>query len=128
MAVERTGLRACTQEDYAPLMAHFVLMLSVAERELGQAGAARRDLAASTGLRQRAAVEPRRVALAKLEAEEQAAADVIERPAAYVASIARARFKGAAIADLTERQLWMLVFDLRRNASRRRQKARGGAR
>jgi hypothetical protein len=128
IAVERAGIRACTQEDYAPLAAHFARVLGEAEASLGNPARARRSMRLADRMSQRAACAPRRVAAAKLESELHAAADCIERPRAYVASIARARFRTAALEDLTERQIWMLVYDLRRNASRRRTKAKGGRR
>ena len=64
-----------------------------------------------------------RVALWKLRQECQAAQDVIDNPRGYVAAISKNRFKTPAIETLSERQLWSLIFDLRRNAQRRRRKA-----
>jgi hypothetical protein len=105
--VERPGLTACRQEDFAPLKAHFL-------RLIGQEAMANR-------MQARAEMEPRRVALHRLEAEYGAVRDVIDRPAEYVFSIARARYKCGDLAELSEKQLWTLVFDLRRNAQRRRE-------
>ena len=105
---ERHGLREARQEEYLLLRAHFLGML-------GQQRMAQRDLVL-------AAVEPRRVALHKLEQEFAAVTDVIDRPQEYVEAIARARFK-IGLDDCGEKQLWVLLFDLRRNAQRRRKKA-----
>jgi hypothetical protein len=109
-AVERTGLRECRQEDFAQLKGHFL-------RLLGQPAMANR-------MQARAELEPRRVALWKLRHECEAVADVIGNAEAYVCGIARARFKVGTLAELGEKQLWILLFDLRRNAQRRRAKGR----
>lgn len=104
--VERAGIRECRQEDYDVVKAHFL-------RLLGHAEMAER-------MQARADVEPRRQALGKLHRECREASDVIDRPLEYVAAISAARFKTRTIDDLSEKQLWSLVFDLRRNAQRRR--------
>lgn len=109
-AVERSGLTALRQEDYAQVKGHFL-------RLLGQVSMADR-------MQARADMEPRRVALAKLRHECDAASDVIDRGLEYAAAIARSRFKTAEIEDLSEKQIWMLVFDVRRNAQRRRARER----
>jgi hypothetical protein len=113
MCCERPGLRQSRQEDYQLIRAHFL-------RLVGQDSMA--DRAVSRGVS-----EPRRVAEYKLDAECQAARDVIDAPRAYVESIARARYHGARIEELGEKQLWVLVFDLRRNAQRRRKRGAAGA-
>lgn len=110
LCTERAGIRECRQEDYDVVKAHFL-------RLIGQPAMAQR-------MQDRADVEPRRQALGKLRNECAAAADVIDHAEAYVAAIARARFKTRAIDDLNEKQIWGLVFDLRRNAQRRRAKGR----
>lgn len=132
MAVERPGVRQCVNEDYLMLMAHYADMHALALKKLCDFGGAMRLAARSEGLRRRAdalrteaLTEQRTWAQARLEKEYAAASDVIERPAAYVSSIARARFKTATLADLSERQIWMLIFDLRRNAARRRKQGGG---
>ena len=107
---ERAGLREARNEDFLPIQAHFLGML-------GQKAMADRRRAS-------AQMEPRRWALHKLGAECEAASDVIDRGLEYVGSIARARYHGAALDDLSEKQLWVLIFDLRRNAQRRRAKRR----
>lgn len=107
-AVSRSGLRACLNQDFQPLKAHFLELLGCEP--------------AAEAARFRAATDPRRQALAALEREMGDAADVIERPREYVAAIARCRFKGQPLEELTARQVWGLVFDIRRNAQRRRAK------
>jgi hypothetical protein len=107
---ERAGLCEARNEDFLALQGHFLGML-------GQtAMAERRNVQAQ--------LEPRRWALSKLRTECEAAADVIDRPWEYASSIARGRFKTAQMEELGEKQLWMLVFDIRRNAQRRRAKGR----
>jgi hypothetical protein len=109
-AVERPGLRDCRQEDYGQLKGWFL-------RLLGQPAMADR-------MQVRADLEPRRVALFKLRQECQAVADVIGNAESYVAAIARVRFKVSDLKELGEKQLWILLFDLRRNAQRRRKQGR----
>lgn len=108
-AVERPGISACRQEDFAQVKGHFL-------RLLGQAGMADR-------MQARAEMEPRRVAIWKLEHECGAVSDVIARPMEYAMSIARARYKVQTLSDLSTKQIWVLLFDLRRNAQRRRKRA-----
>ena len=72
----------------------------------------------------RAATDSLRQAMAKLRMELDRARDIIDNPEAYVATIARCRFKCPTI-DLSEKQIWMLIFDIWRNASRRRSKRAG---
>ncbi len=108
IACERGGLREARHEDYALIKAHFL-------RIIGNGPAADRQM-------DRAQLEPRRVALHKLGEECKAAEDVIGNGIAYVTSIARTRYHGAGLDDLSEKQIWGLVFDLRRNAQRRRAK------
>lgn len=106
---ERGGLREARNEDFLILQAHFLAML-------GQTQMADRRRAQSD-------MEPRRWALAKLKQECDAAADVIDRAWDYAASISRSRFKTSQIQELGEKQIWMLMFDVRRNAQRRRRKS-----
>lgn len=110
IAVERDGIRACRQEDFAQLKGYLLRLLG-AERQADR-------------MQARAEMEPRRIAEWKLDEECWKAQDVISRPHEYVFSIARARYKAGSLADLTVRQLWVLMFDLRRNAQRRRAKRR----
>jgi len=111
IAVERDSLRASTNEDFRYLKAHFLRLCG--------------DAVAADRLATSARLEPRQWARKKLEKECAAAADVIARPVEYVSSIARARFKVPDLDALAEKQLWILVFDVRRNAQRRRKTAAG---
>ena len=107
---ERGGLREARNEDFLPLQAHFLGML-------GQTAMAERR-------RAQADMEPRHWALAKLKQECEAATDVISHPWEYACSISRARFKTPQIEELGEKQIWSLIFDIRRNAQRRRAKGK----
>jgi len=69
--------------------------------------------------------DAQRQAMARLRRECDKARDVIEEPEAYVASIARSKYKTPAIEDLSPRQVTVLTFDLRRGAQKRRAKAEG---
>lgn len=109
IACERAGLREARNEDYGLIKAHLL-------RIIGQDAMADRQV-------DRAQIEPRRVALHKLGEECKAAEDVIDKPLEYVSAIGRARYHGAGLDDLGEKQIWGLVFDLRRNAQRRRAKS-----
>ena len=107
-AVGHAHLTACTQRQFPLIFAHLV-------RLGGAGGLADRWAARSLG-------DPVRQARHLLEREFVRARDVIDRPAEYVASIAKSRFKTTDLAVLSARQLWSLLFDLRRNAQRRRAK------
>lgn len=105
-ACHKQFLRSCVQEDWPRLMAHFL-------RILGRVDEARR-------YERRSAVGNIGVARYHLRQALEAAGDVIERPDAYAAAIARSRYKTGNLNELTARQIWGLVFDLRRSAARRR--------
>lgn len=104
--VGRESFRTMTQGDYAPLMAEF-------SRRAGKVVSA--DYWAKRG-----ATEPSRQALYILRREMNRVRDVIGDPDAYVITIARSKFKTGDLCELAERQLWTLVFDLRRGAQRKR--------
>lgn len=106
-AVGKGSLRACTQSDYLALRGHF-------RNLIGDIRQALRDHVASE-------TQGVRVALAKLRQECGKAADVIEAPWDYAASICRTRY-GCAPEELAEKKVWVLVFDLRRNVQRRRRR------
>ncbi|HMO03915.1 MAG TPA: hypothetical protein PKC67_02490 [Kiritimatiellia bacterium] len=108
-ACGRSSLCTATQKDYRALRGHFRALL-------GHKRAALRDFVASE-------VGDPGFVLAKLNHECTAASDVIARPFDYVQSIAKARFKTADLRSLSAKQVWNLVFDLRRDAQRRRRKA-----
>jgi len=104
---ERDGLKLCRNEDFCHLKAHFL-------RLSGQVALADKVEFAS-------ASDDRRRALAVLTREIAAARDVIEDPRRYVETIAASKFKREDIErDLTSRQVWTLVFDIRRAAQKRR--------
>ena len=105
-ACGKKHLTACTQRDFPWLMAHFL-------RAAGQNVIARQY---EVG----AALDPLRQARAKLEATMAEVAGAIERPREYAAAIARCKFKTTDLEALSPRQVWVLVFDLRRAAQRRR--------
>jgi len=126
MCCERDGLRECRQEDYAVVEAHMHWVLAEARRLSGREQAARRQRERAATMAVRAEGNPVRQARWKLRQEFLAAADVIEAPEAYAAHIARSKFRTAHIEDLSARQVWSLVFDLRRAAAARRK--RKGAR
>lgn len=69
--------------------------------------------------------DPQRQALAVLRREFARVRDVIEDPQQYVASIARSKFKSVDVEGLNAKQVWSLVFDLRRGAQKRRQHVQG---
>jgi hypothetical protein len=110
MVTERGGLTECRNEDFLPLQAQFL-------RLVGQTAMAERKVL-------KYEMEPLRWAQHKIMVECKTASDVIDRPHEYVLSIARARYKVQSLDDCSEKQLWGLMFDLRRNAQRRRAKAR----
>jgi len=124
MTVERRGLRECRNEDYQVLRAHFTEQAAAAWDVLGQPRRAASMRRQAGGLLVNAETEPRQWAQHKLRHEMEEARDVIEQPERYVASIARARFKTTDFGELSEKQLWVLVFDIRRSAQRRRRKGR----
>jgi len=101
--VERHGLRECRHEDYNYIRAQMLRILGAA-RQADQA-----DL--------RAATEPRRQALARLQAECRTALHVA-RPMAYVQAISRSKFKTMLLSDLAPNQIWQLIFSLRNAETR----------
>lgn len=103
------SLRACTQKEFPALMAWFGHLC-------GWRNGERRWMAAQAG-------DGARRALAVLRREMAAAAGTIERPAEYVGAIARCKFKTADLETLSERQVWVLVFDIRRAGQARRKAA-----
>jgi len=110
-ACGKQSLRAAVNGDYLALKAHYLMILGQTER--------------AETLQARSACEPERWARAKLRQECREVADVIERPLAYVASIARCKFKTADLESLSRRQVWTLIFDIRRAAQKRRQHVEG---
>ncbi len=105
-ACHKQFLRSCVQEDWPRLKGHFLRMLG----RLDEARECERGAAAGN-------IGVARYHLRKACA---AAADAIERPEDYARAIARSRYKTADLNALSCRQVWGLVFDLRRAAARRR--------
>ena len=112
LCVERPGIRQCRREDYNHIAAHMHAILGNHQH------------AEDAGMR--AATERRRQALAKLDAECRACT-AIEQPRAYIAAIARSKFKTANIrTDLAANQIWQLIFSLRNAESRKGRKSGTG--
>lgn len=109
LAVERPGLRACRQEDYAPLKAHFLRLLG---RE------AQADRASS-----RMVGNDRRQALGKLRRECEAAADVLPHAWSYAAGFIRNK-RGVSMDEADAKTLWHAVFTIRRRTAQLRGKGR----
>lgn len=105
-AVGRESLKACTQREYPAVMAHFA-------QDAGMSGEARYWLGRMVG-------DETRQARGVLNRAILQASDVIGNPRGYVASIAASRFRTTDLESLSGRQVMTLVFDLRRNAQRRR--------
>ena len=103
-----SSLRAATQRDFRTLRGHFRAIAG------DKVGAFRDFLASETG--------DAGFALAKLRHEIRNAADVIQDGERYVQSIARSRFKTSDLNALGAKQVWNLIFDVRRAAQRRRRK------
>jgi hypothetical protein len=105
----RKHLTACGQGDYELLLAHFSRLAGLEVKA--------RDCEA------RRAGDDARRARAALEREIAVARHQISDVRAYVAVIARAKYKTTELADLTPKQIWTLLFDLRRAVVRRKQAA-----
>ena len=69
--------------------------------------------------------DPQRQAQSVLERELKAAESVLGNPHAYAATICRCKFKATDIQNLSAKQTWTLVFDIRRAAQKRRAKTEG---
>jgi hypothetical protein len=109
-ACNKTHLRACIQQDWNRLCAHYLRILK------------RHDAAKHMELK--SDVSARNVARRKLDDALVDAVDVIDQPARYCRTIANDKFKTRDLDDLSARQLWTLVFDMRRAAQRRRKSRR----
>jgi hypothetical protein len=105
-ACGKESLRDCTQQDWNLLCAHFLRMQGRVEK------ASTHEVKARTG--------NLAVARHKLEEAMTYAKDVIERPQDYIETISNCKFKTRDLDALSERQIWTLVFDLRRAAQKRR--------
>jgi hypothetical protein len=108
LACGHSHLTACQQRHLPAIMAHFA-------RLAGKPSVARyweERAIMGDGARQARSLLDRAI---------REAADVIAKGEEYAASICRTRFK-CGLEDCSQRQLMMLVFDVRRNAQRRRAK------
>jgi hypothetical protein len=94
-ATGKLGLRCCSQDDYKTAEAHFLNLL-------GHTGEA-------LNAHLRAATETRRVARYKLD---QACAE-FGLSINYANAICRRQHRGLTIDDITERQIWQLVYTIR---------------
>lgn len=107
MAVERGSLTVCTNEDFNFLKAHY----------LGQIGQTER----ANEIRVKAACEPRIWAKHKLDAECDAAADVLPHAREYAAGFLR-NARGVDMDSASPKQLWHAVYVVRRRAAQLRRK------
>lgn len=106
-AVGKHHLTSAQNFAFPALMAHFA-------RLAGQPAIAEQWL-------KRTALDGRRQAMAKLQREMYLAHDVIEKPGDYVGAICWAKCK-CRLEAASPKQLWMLMFDIRRAAQKRRAK------
>lgn len=104
-ACGKLGLRCCSQEDYKRVEAHFLDLC-------GETGAA-------LNAHLRAETEPRRQAEAVLRRELAR----VGLAYGYAEAICRAQNRGAAIAEVSERQIWHLVYTVRNRARNKERKA-----
>ena len=105
----RKHLTACGQGDFELLKAHFSRLAGLE--------------AQAKACEERRAGDDMRRARAALEREMAVARTQISDVRSYVAVIARSKYKTAELADLTPKQVWTLLFDLRRAVVRRKQAA-----
>lgn len=103
----RRHLTQCMQADYQLLLAHFSAL----------AGDYREAAAAEA----RISGDDTRRAMAVLRRELDAARKQIANPTRYAEVIAAAKYK-KKLAELTPRQIWTLIFDMRRAVWARRKK------
>ncbi len=102
-ACHKNGLRCCSQDDYGSVKGHFLALI-------GREGAAMKAMVQGAGNGKRTA---EMVLLRELTA-----ANLRQ---GYAEAICRNKYK-CTIADATERQVWTLVYDVRRTAAGRKRK------
>ena len=107
----RKHLTQCGQADYQLLLSHFLALAG--------------DMEGAAAAAERMAGDDTRRAAAVLRKELTAAQRYISSPRRYVAVIAASKFK-RDLHQLTPRELWTLIFDLRRAVSARKKKAKNG--
>ena len=105
-ACHKESLRAAVQADYPRLRAHFLRLLGRVEE--------------SRQWDRRAMGGNLDVARAKLRQALADAGPVLGDARAYAAAISRSKFKTLDMDSLTSRQVWVLVFDLRRACQKKR--------
>lgn len=118
--VERGGLTLSSQEDWPFIIGHFAGIIARhtgmdQERRVFESMAARMSVQASTS--------EEGYALAKMRHECEAAADVLRDPRGFCAGISFKRF-GAPPEKISAKQIWWLIFTLRRRAAQLRRKGR----
>jgi hypothetical protein len=110
-AVERQGLTECRNEDYLPLMAHFLRLLG------------REDEAAA--LLERAEMEPRAYVMDQFRRACRVAEGHVQNPEQYAEGFLRRACK-CGIDDAPEKALWRAVYLLRNKVKCETRKARVG--
>lgn len=110
----KRSLKECGQGEFCLLMAHFSQL------------AGEWDEAAYWG--ERASGDGKRRAMWALKREAEKAEGALGNPERYAAAIAEDKFGTADPERLSEKQIWTLVFDLRRAAARKGRRAGGRVR
>lgn len=105
-ACHKTHLRACVQADYPPLCAHFLRLSGKAEE--------------ARAWDRRGMTRNLDVAREKLRRAMEEAAQALGDARAYAEAICRSKFKTSDPDSLSTRQVWVLVFDLRRACQKKR--------
>ncbi len=118
--VERGGLKLASQEDWPYIIGHFAAIVAKhtdmeQERHVFESMAARMGAKANTS--------DTSFALAKMRHECEAAADVLRDPRGFCAGISFKRFH-APPEKISAKQVWWLIFTLRRRAAQLRRKGR----
>jgi len=108
LAVERPGLSACRNEDYLPLLAHFLQILGRGD-EADEA-------------RARASFDARGRAMHEFQRACVDAAKALDNPEAYADGFLR-KACGVGIRDASDKQIWRAVYLLRRKAGLEAKKA-----
>jgi hypothetical protein len=107
-AVERQGLTECRNEDYLPLMAHFLRLLG------------RDDEAAA--LQERAEMEPRAYLMDQFQRACRAAERHVQNPEQYALGFLRRACK-CGIDDAPDKALWRAIYLLRNKVKCEERKA-----
>lgn len=107
----KSSLRQMGQGEFCRLMAHFAQLAE--------------DYDAAQFWGERAESDGKRRALWHLEREMRRCGPALGHAERYVCSIAEDRFGTTDLSQLGEKQVWTLVFDLRRAAARKRRNGGG---